>query len=91
MPFFTKDIAMGPDGKPVFVGKEEPSPKVEATKGAQMQCPVCRGWFDYLVGDDTNDGGKRGCEGCWKPSQRGGQHGTGAQRGTEAEVEEVIS
>ena len=35
----------------------------------KMQCPVCNRFFDYLVGDDIN-GGKRGCEACWKPPQK---------------------
>ena len=33
----------------------------------KMECPICHKFFDYLVGDDTHDGGKRGCESCWKP------------------------
>jgi hypothetical protein len=32
----------------------------------KMQCPLCLKFFDYLVGEDIN-GGKRGCESCWKP------------------------
>lgn len=88
----------GPDGKPVFVGKEDPSnrpytpppvnsrfcssckeyvenddtcPKCgRAFDDSKMKCPVCGKWFDYLVGDDTPDGGRRGCEGCWRAPKR---------------------
>lgn len=58
------------DGKPVFIGQEDPNnPPVTPVKGTQMQCPVCSGMFDYLLGEDTSDGGKLGCEVCWKPSE----------------------
>lgn len=33
------------------------------------ECPVCHGVVDYLLGEDTRDGGVQGCEGCWKPPQ----------------------
>lgn len=33
---------------------------------SQMECPVCGGMFDYLLGTDEN-GGRRGCELHWKP------------------------
>ena len=36
---------------------------------SKMQCPVCKKWFDYLLGDDGN-GGIRGCENDWKPPTR---------------------
>lgn len=68
--FFTKDIIVGPDGKPRFIGKDAPDrPQPKREPGAQMQCAVCGGMFDYLVGDDTPDGGVRGCEKCWKPGK----------------------
>lgn len=35
----------------------------------KMECPSCHKFFDYLVGEDYN-GGKRGCELCWKPPVR---------------------
>ena len=59
---------MGPDGKPVFVGKENPNvPQYKASgEGSKMTCPVCGGQFDYLLGEDTPDGGKMGCEKDWK-------------------------
>lgn len=86
MQFFTKDVILGSDGKPMFIGKDQPSPQVKSEKGAQMQCPVCKGWFDYLIGEDIN-GGVRGCETCWKPPRKG--EGNGGQ--TERPIEEVIS
>jgi len=62
-------IRVGPDGKLVFTGKEDPkNPPIELNKGSQMECPICHGMFDYLVGEDTPDGGKMGCEACYKPS-----------------------
>lgn len=95
-------IVQGPDGKPVFTGKEDPkNPPVKdlqhntcpgcktvypstviecerchiAFQGSKMQCKVCGGWFDYLVGEDIGDG-RQGCEKCWKPpSMKGGVHG----------------
>lgn len=58
------------DGKPVFVGKEDPSnPPTRPQNGSTMECPVCHGQFPYLVGEDTSDGGRIGCEGCWKPGK----------------------
>ncbi len=38
------------------------------SESSKTECPVCHGQFDYLVGDDTPNGGIRGCETCWKPS-----------------------
>lgn len=32
----------------------------------KMQCPICKKFFDFLVGDDVA-GGRRGCEADWKP------------------------
>jgi len=37
-------------------------------ESAKIECPVCHQEVDFLLGDDTPDGGKRGCEACWKPS-----------------------
>lgn len=83
--FFTKDVIMSPDGKPVFVGKERQIPSNESHKseGSKMQCPVCTQMVDYLVGDNTPDGGRQGCESCWRP-------GTGKIERNENKVEEVI-
>ena len=33
----------------------------------KMECPICHKFFEYLVGEDDNFGGKQGCESCWKP------------------------
>lgn len=33
------------------------------------ECPVCHELVDYLLGEDTRDGGVQGCERCWKPTQ----------------------
>lgn len=56
------------NGKKVFVGQEDPrNPPVRPQEGSKMECPVCHGMFDYLVGEDDNNGGRMGCEGCWKP------------------------
>lgn len=55
------------DGVPVFIGKEDPTnPPVKPPNGSKMECPVCHGMFDYLVGEDIG-GGRMGCEDCWKP------------------------
>lgn len=77
------------DGKPVFVGKEDPlnppvfvkdpmkrycskcrgengNDRTECIKcgsvldDGKMQCPTCKRWFDYLLGDV-----QLGCEGCY--------------------------
>ena len=34
----------------------------------KMLCPVCGVEVDMLIGEDTQDGGKRGCEKCWRPA-----------------------
>jgi len=61
-------ITYGPDGKPVFIGKEDSHiPQSQISEGSKSECPVCHGMFDYLVGEDTPDGGRIGCEKCWKP------------------------
>ncbi len=58
------------DGKLIFMGKEDPhNPPVKQPKGSQMQCPVCKGMFDFLLGEDTPDGGVMGCEKDWKPAK----------------------
>ncbi len=63
------DIIKGQDGKYIFTGKEDPRAQTNTKmEGSKMECPVCHGMFDYLVGEDTPDGGRQGCEGCWKPS-----------------------
>lgn len=60
------------DGNPQFIGKEDPNnPPVKPREGSKMECPVCHGMFDYLLGVDTPDGGRMGCEMDWKPSQKG--------------------
>lgn len=73
--FISPFIIPGPDGKPVFIGKDQPNPVQPQKKGAQIQCPVCNGMFDYLVGEDTPDEGRRGCESCWRPPKN--NHGQG--------------
>ena len=60
-------VILGKDGKPVFIGQEDPhNPPVAPQQGSKMQCPVCSKEVDYLVGENAN-GGVQGCEGCWKP------------------------
>lgn len=34
----------------------------------KMICQGCHKEFDFLYGEDTQDGGKQGCEDCFKPS-----------------------
>jgi len=49
------------DGKKIFVGQEDPNnPPVRPLEGSKMECPVCHGMFDYLLGDV-----KKGCESCY--------------------------
>ena len=68
-------VAYGPDGKAVFTGKEDPhNPPTVPSEGSKMECPVCHGMFDYLVGEDTPDGGRVGCEKCWKPGSGKVEH-----------------
>lgn len=72
-------LAQGPDGKVRFIGKDDPHNPIvpltppECAHGTQvcshMQCSFCHEYVDYLVGEDTPDGGRRGCEGCYRPSQ----------------------
>jgi hypothetical protein len=68
-------ILPGKDGKPIFIGQEDPhNPPVKKPSGSLMTCPVCGKEVDYLVGDDTEDGGKQGCESCWVPPKKGVKH-----------------
>lgn len=68
-------VVQGKDGKPVFIGREDPkNPPVRKPEGSKMTCKICGHDVDYLVGEDTNDGGRQGCEACWKPSKRGGNY-----------------
>ena len=70
-------ITTGPDGKPMFIGKEDPHntplplTPTECPHGTEscshMQCSFCHNYVDYLVGEDTPDGGRRGCESCYRP------------------------
>lgn len=43
------------------------SPGQWGKESSDMECPVCHEVVPYLVGEDTKDGGKKGCEKCWKP------------------------
>lgn len=61
-------VRPGPDGKPIFFGKDEPAQQAAKVEGTKITCPVCNQEFDYLVGEDTPDGGRKGCETCWRPS-----------------------
>lgn len=68
-------VVPGTDGKPVFVGREDPNnrPTGKPHSRNDIECPICNKMVEYLVGDDTKDGGRRGCEKCWKPG-KGVQH-----------------
>lgn len=60
-------IIPGKDGKPQFVGQEDPNnPPTTPPGGSKMICPVCGGEFDYLLGEDMG-GGRMGCEKDWLP------------------------
>lgn len=68
-------IRFDQNNNPIFIGRDDPAnPPVNQSKEcshgtdtcSHMQCPVCGGYFDYLVGDDEN-GGRRGCEKCYIP------------------------
>lgn len=62
-------VVNSPDGKPVFVGREDPqNPPTAPVEGSKLECPVCHGEFDYLLGEKTDDGGVMGCEVDWKPA-----------------------
>src|SRR5690242_15074361 len=88
--FYMNDlIVQAPDGAPRFVGKEDPNnPPVQAPPACKhgtdqcshMQCPVCGGYFDYLLGENTPDGGVQGCE---KDYKLGGKKGTHENETTE--------
>ena len=70
--FISNAITPIPGGKATFVGHNEPpitNVKGESTK---IPCPICKIPVDYLVGENTEDGGIQGCEGCWKPSKKKG-------------------
>ncbi len=55
-------IIPGPDGKPMFMGKEDSNnPPAQPRKGNQIECPICHNMVDFLLGQDTKDGGKMGC------------------------------
>ncbi len=80
-------VTIGEDGKPKFIGKEDPSNKPfppDLKPIGNMECPVCHGLFPYLVGEDT-DGGRMGCEDCWRPPRQQTRKEGGEN------VEEVIS
>ena len=36
----------------------------------KMTCPVCGVEVEMLVGEDTKDGGRKGCDKCWRPPQK---------------------
>lgn len=75
----------GPDGKPVFLGKEDiANPPTKKPEGSKMECPVCHGQFDFLVGENTHDGGVMGCELCWKPPK--GKRSYGKEEGTKEAI-----
>ena len=63
-------IIKGPDGTPTFIGREDPNnpPPQKIREGSKLECPICHNMFDYLVGEDTRDGGRLGCEADWKPA-----------------------
>jgi hypothetical protein len=58
------DIVLDKEGKPVFIGKEDPNnPPVTPSHGNQMECPQCHNMVDYLLGDT-----RQGCEACYNKS-----------------------
>lgn len=66
-------IIKNSEGIPVFIGQEDKdTPPVNTSVGesSKIECPVCHDMFDYLVGEDTQYGGIRGCEVDWKPSTK---------------------
>lgn len=68
MEFIVKDE----NGNPKFIGQEDPTnPPVKPLEGSKMTCPVCNQDFDYLLGQDTPDGGRMGCEQDWRPGKGG--------------------
>ena len=83
----TDHIVRGSDGKPVFIGREARPPRYGKEGASSLSCPVCGKECDYLVGENSPDGGRQGCEGCWRPGRgmEGGEnHG---QKSTEANPE----
>lgn len=42
-----------------------------------LTCPVCSIQTEFLYGEDTKDGGRKGCENCWKPSPKEGSKDDG--------------
>lgn len=52
------------DGKPVFIGKEDPSnpPVKPAGESSKMECEKCGSLVDYLLGDKP-----KVCEACYDP------------------------
>jgi hypothetical protein len=63
-------IVKGEDGRPVFVGKEEPQIKTAKGEPSRIECPKCHQMVDYILGEV-----KQGCEACYKyeedyPDQR---------------------
>lgn len=60
------------NGLPKFIGQEDPhNPQVSPKKGSKMICQVCKGEFDFLLGQDTPDGGRMGCQKDYLPSSNG--------------------
>jgi hypothetical protein len=79
------------DGKPVFIGKEDPAnpPVQPPDEKAFVECPICGTWVPYLVGEDTQDGGKKGCEADWvpRPKKENEETPTNETYETEKEIE----
>jgi hypothetical protein len=81
-------IVPGPDGKPIFIGKEDPKNPPRAIKKcnhgsdecSHMICPVCGNYVDYLLGTVS-----QGCEACYDPKKDIPQ-----EEEKEQKVEEVI-
>ena len=40
----------------------------EKQQTESLSCAICGKAVDYLVGENTADGGRMGCEECWKPA-----------------------
>lgn len=58
-------IIKGPDGKPIFTGKEDPNNTLaKPNKGSQIECPICHNMVDYLLGNI-----RKGCEMCYDKSK----------------------
>jgi len=81
-------VIQGKDGKPIFIGKEDPNnrPSNGQRLPPEMECPVCHSMVDYLVGENTPDGGRQGCEKCWKPGKGGARHERQIQSGDPKEI-----